>query len=92
MYSSVRRLGCFSFILALLNVIAAILLLFYFADLPFAARFTWILYTATASLGFLFLSWALFDLSKVLENEYTSNSQYLHKLNKRIKDLEDKLS
>lgn len=90
MYSSVRRLGMFSFILAVVNVIATLLLLFYFKDMQFAAQFTWILFTATTALALLFLSWALFGLANTLEREYSSTSEYLHKLSKRIKELEDR--
>lgn len=91
MYASVRRLGLFSFVLAVVNALATLLLMFYFAELnTFAAQFTWILYTVTATVGFLLISWGLFSVSKVLEQEYTSNAQYLHKLNKRIKELEDR--
>ena len=91
MYNSFRRLALFSFVLAVFNAIATLLLMFYFAEMAtFAAQFTWILYTATATVGFLIIGWALFSLSTTLEQEYTANAEYLHKLNKRIKDLEDR--
>ena len=90
MYSSVRRFAIFSFILAVVNAVGMVLLMFYFADMHFAAKFSWILYTVTSTLGLIFLSWALFNLSTTLEREYSSNSEYLHKLNKRIKALEDR--
>ena len=66
--------------------------MFYFSngDFNFTAQFTWILFTATISLGLLFVAWALFSLSKDLDREYSSNSEYMHKLNKRIKALEDR--
>ena len=91
MYNSIRRLGLFSVILAVFNAVATLLLMFYFADMPnFAAQFTWILYTVTATAGFLIIGCALFGLSGTLEQEYTANAEYMHKLNKRIKDLEDR--
>ena len=92
MYSSVKRLATFSFVLSVFSVVSTVLLLFYFSngEFNFTEQFTWILYTATVSVGSLFLSWALFSLSKDLDREYSSNSEYLHKLNKRIKALEDK--
>ena len=90
MYSSVRRFAIFSFILAVINATGLALLMFYFSDMSFAARFSWILYTVTSTLALIFLSWALFNLATTLEREYSSNSEYLHKLNKRIKALEDR--
>lgn len=92
MYISVKRLAVFSFILSVFSVVATVLLLFYFSksEFNFTEQFTWILYTATVSVGSLFLSWALFSLSKDLDREYSSNSEYMHKLNKRIKALEDR--
>lgn len=90
MYISVKRLAIFSFILSVLNTAATLLLFFYFADMNFTQQFTWCLFTATSALGTLFLSWALFSLSKDLDREYSSNSEYMHKLNKRIKALEDR--
>ena len=92
MYASVKKLAVFSFILSVFSVVATVLLLFYFSngDFNFTEQFTWILYTVTVSVGALFLSWALFSLSKDLDREYSSNSEYLHKLNKRVKALEDR--
>lgn len=91
MYSTLRRIAIFSFVLAVVNLLATALLVFYFIELPgFAAQFTWILYTFTASIGFALISWGLFDLSKDLERENDSNSEYIHKLAKRIKELEDR--
>lgn len=92
MYSSVRRLAIFCVVLTVITALSSILLLFYFADMPFTAKFSWILYTVTSTLALIFLSWALFNLSTTLEREYSSNSEYLHKLNKRIKALEDRAS
>ena len=90
MYTSIKRLAMFSFILAVFCVIAALLLMFHFADYSFTLRFTWCLFVVTVAAGLLFVSWALFDLSKDLDHEYSANSEYLHKLNQRIKYLEDK--
>ena len=92
MYISVKRLAVFSFILSVFSVVATVLLFFYFSngEFNFTEQFTWILYTVTVSVGSLFLSWALFSLSKDLDREYSSNSEYMHKLNKRIKALEDR--
>ena len=92
MYASVKRMAVFSFILAVFSVVATVLLLFYFSngEFNFTEQFTWILYTATVSVGALFLSWSMFSLSKDLDREYSSNSEYIHKLNKRIKALEDR--
>lgn len=92
MYISVKRMATFSFVLSVFSVVATVLLLFYFTngEFNFTEQFTWILYTATVSVGTLFLSWGLFGLSKDLDREYSSNSEYLHKLNKRVKALEDR--
>lgn len=92
MYSTLKRIAIFSFVLAIVNLIATALLIFYFIELPtFAARFTWLLYTFTASIGFALISWGLFDLSKDLERENNSSAEYIHKLAKRIKELEDRV-
>lgn len=91
MYASIRRLATFGFVLAVVNMLATVLLLFYFAEMTFAAQFTWIVYTASASVGFFIISWALFSLSKDLEREYSSNAEYVSKLSKRIKELEDRV-
>ena len=92
MYSSCKRLAIISFVLSVFSIVATILLLFYFSngEFNFTEQFTWVLYTATVSVGSLFVSWGLFGLSKDLDREYSSNSEYLHKLNKRIKALEDR--
>jgi len=92
MYSTCKRLAIFSFVLSVFSVVATVLLLFYFSNgkFNFTEQFTWILYTATVSVSSLFVSWGLFGLSKDLDREYSSNSEYLHKLNKRIKALEDR--
>jgi len=92
MYASIRRLGLFSFVLAVLNAIATVLLLFYFAEMhSFAAQFTWILYTATSALALLLLSWGLFSAANTLEQESSTNAEYMYKLNKRIKELEERV-
>lgn len=92
MYSAIRRFGLFSFVLATLNAIATVLLLFYFAEMnTFASQFTWILYTGTSAVALLLLSWGLFNASRILEQENTSNAEYLYKLNKRIKELEERV-
>ena len=90
MYASIRRLATFSIVLAIFNLLATILLLFYFDDMIFTVQFTWIVYTASASIGFFIISCALFGLSKDLALESSSNSEYLVKLSKRIKALEDR--
>ena len=91
MYISVKRMATFSFVLSIFSVVATVLLLFYFSlHMNFTEQITWVIYTATVSVGLLFLSWGLFSLSKDLDREYSSNSEYMHKLNKRIKALEDK--
>ena len=93
MYTSVKKLAIFSFILSILCVVAALLLLIEFAGYgDFTRKFTWTLFVVTLSGGFGFISWGLFSLAKDLDREYVSNSEYLHKLNKRIKELEDKNS
>ena len=92
MFSALKRLATFSFVLAIANIIATLLLLFYFMELAsFAARFTWILYTFSASIGFLVIAWGLFGLSKDLEQETNSNAEYINKLAKRIKELENRV-
>ena len=94
MYASVRKLAIVSFILGILSTIATVLLLFYFTDIDnkfnFTEQFTWILYTATVSLGSLAISWGLFDLSKDLDREYETNAEIVRKLSKRISILEHK--
>ncbi|MBQ8797783.1 MAG: hypothetical protein IJZ56_06290 [Oscillospiraceae bacterium] len=90
MYTSIKRLAMFSFILAIFCVIAALLLMIHFADYAFILRFTWSLFVITVAVGLLLISWGLFDLSKDLDREYSATSEYLHKLNQRIKQLEDK--
>ena len=93
MYSTIKKLAMASFIIAIFAVIAALLLLIEFSGYKdFTLKFTWSMYVLASSGGFIFLSWALFDLSKDLDREYSSNAEYLHKLNKRIKELEDKSS
>lgn len=92
MHSTLRRLGIISFILAILNLLATLMLVFYFIEMPaFAARFTWILYTFSASIGNALISWGLFDFSKEMERENNSNSEYIHRLAKRIKELEERV-
>ena len=91
MYTSVKKLAIFSFILAIFSVAAALLLLIEFSGYgDFARKFTWSLFVIALAGGFTFISWGLFSLSKDLDREYSSNSEYLHKLNQRIKQLEDK--
>lgn len=94
MYSTARKMAMLAFIVAVFAVISAVFLAYvYFperAGLNFTERFTWILFTVCVAGGSLVLSWGLFDLSKDLAREYSSNAEYLHKLNKRIKALEDK--
>ena len=93
MYTSVKRLAMFSFVLGVVCIIAALLLLIEFSGYAeFTRQFTWSLFALTSGFGFTFVSWALFNLSKDLDREYSSNSEYLHKLNQRIKQLEDKTS
>ena len=90
MYATIKRLAIFSFILAIFCAIAAFLLMIHFDDYAFTLQFTWCLFVVTVAVGLLFLSWGLFDLSKDLDHEYTATSEYLHKLNQRIKQLEDR--
>lgn len=91
MYTTVKKLAMFCFILAIFCVVAALLLLIEFSGYAnFTLKFTWSLFVVTVSGGLMFLSWALFNLSKDLDREYTSNAEYMHKLNMRIKNLEDK--
>lgn len=92
MYTSLKRIAILSLMLAIFNAVATLLLIFYFIQLgSFAAIFTWILYTFTATIGFLLISWALFDLSKMLERENDFNSEYIHDLAKRVKELESRI-
>ena len=91
MYTTVKKLAMFSFILAIFCIVAALLLLIEFSGYKdFTLKFTWSLFVICASGGFMFISWGLFSLSKDLDREYTSNAEYMHKLNMRIKNLEDK--
>jgi len=91
MYTSVKRLAMFSFVMSVFTVVAALLLLIHFSSYAdFTLRFTWCLYVITASVGFLLVSWGLFNLSKDIDREYSANSEYMHKLNLRLKHLEDK--
>ena len=93
MYTTVKKLAMFSFIVAIFCIVAALLLLIEFSGYKdFTLKFTWSLYVLASSGGFLFLSWALFSLSKDLDREYSANAEYLHKLNKRLKQLEDRTS
>ena len=93
MYTTVKKLAMACFVISILCIVAAVLLLIHFSSYTdFTLKFTWILYVLTSSGGFMFLSWALFNLSKDLDREYSSNAEYLHKLNKRIKELEDRSS
>lgn len=92
MHFTLRRLSIIGFILAAVNLLTTAMLIFYFIELPsFAARFTWILYTFSASIGFAIVSWGLFDFSKELERENNSNNEYIHRLAKRIKELEERI-
>ena len=80
-----------SFVLGIFCAIAALLLLIEFSGYAsFTLKFTWSMFVIATSGGFMFLSWGLFNLSKDLDREYSSNAEYLHKLNKRIKELEDR--
>ena len=91
MYTTIKKLAMASFIIAIFCIVAALLLLIEFSGYKdFTLKFTWSLYVLTSSGGFLFLSWALFNLSKDLDREYSSNAEYMHKLNMRIKQLEEK--
>ena len=91
MYTTIKKLAMASFIIAIFCIVAALLLLIEFSGYKdFTLKFTWSLYVLTSSGGLLFLSWALFNLSKDLDREYSSNAEYMHKLNMRIKQLEEK--
>ena len=91
MYTTVKKLAMACFVISIFCILAALLLLIEFSGYNnFTLKFTWSLYVITTSGGFMFLSWALFNLSKDLDREYSSNAEYLHKLNMRIKQLEDK--
>ena len=93
MYSTIKKLAMACFVIAIFSAVAALLLLIEFSNYAnFTLQFTWSMFVVATSGGFMFLSWALFNLSKDLDREYSSNAEYLHKLNKRIKELEDKAS
>ena len=90
MYTSVKRLAMFSFVMSVFTVVAALLLLIHFSSYAdFTLRFTWCLYVITASVGFLLVSWGLFNLSKDIDLSTwkTKHSKQLEAGNQKVSGL-----
>ncbi len=93
MYSTARRLGVISFLLALVNIFGFIMAALYFADLEVAFHwlFAWVLYLLTACLTSLLLTIAIRNLVEDSELEANDNALQVKMLRDRIEELEKKL-
>lgn len=94
MYSTAKKLSLVSIILAVFNAIATVLFFLYFAGsgLGFAMIFTCVLYLVTATVISLLMAIGLRSLCKDLNYESDYNAEKIHDLNKRVKELENKIT
>ena len=93
MYSTAKLLSIFCVILAVANVVAAIMLLLYFTrnSFDFVTVFTATMYFISATGVLTLLTTALRSLCADLQSEYDSTAEQLHDLKKQITALEKKL-
>ena len=93
MYSTAKLLSIFCVILAVANVVAALMLLLYFtrSNLGFTTVFTAIMYLLSATGILTLLTTALRSLCQDLQSEFDSTSEQIHELKKEIDSLEKKL-
>lgn len=93
MYSTAKLLSIFCVILAVANVVAALMLLLYFtrSNLGFTTVFTAIMYLVSATGIMALLAAALRSLCADLQSEFDSTSDQIHDMKKQIEALEKKL-
>ena len=93
MYSTAKLLSIFCVILAVDNIVAALMLLLFFArsSLGFTTVFTAIMYLVSATGIMALLAAALRSLCADLQAEFDSTSDQIHDLKKQIETLENKL-
>lgn len=93
MYSTAKLLSIFCVILAVVNVVGAIMLLLYFTrnSFDFVTVFTCTMYALSATGVLVLLTVALRSLCADLQSEYDSTAEQIHDMKKHITALEKKL-
>ena len=91
MYSTVKKLSIFLFIIAIINIVFTCLCLMELAHKDFAEQFIKTCYYVTGSASLIMLTVALRSLCSDLEIDYEMKVRQLREQNKKIALLEEKI-